>query len=151
AVPTRSCGAWAQRAPISGLPEMGIIDAQVWQARPARAFAQPTGSFVYDRSVLLSAPPQRPIQAGQDPRRCATEEPMLRISTLAVVAMAAVASLAGSPAAAQEPLKIGISIPMTGAGFNAVGRQIGAAVKLYMAQHGDTVVGRKIEVIMRDD
>ncbi len=76
---------------------------------------------------------------------------MMRRSILAVAAMAAFASLAVRPAAAQEPLKIGISIPMTGAGFNAVGRQIGAAIKLYMAQHGDTVAGRKIEVIMRDD
>ena len=76
---------------------------------------------------------------------------MLRISTLAVVATAVSASLTASPAAAQEPLKIGISIPMTGAGFNAVGRQIGAALKLYMAQHGDTVAGRKIELIVRDD
>jgi len=76
---------------------------------------------------------------------------MLRISTLAVVAAATLASLTGNPAAAQEPLKIGISIPMTGAGFNAVGRQIGAALKLYTAQHGDTVAGRKIELIVRDD
>ena len=30
-------------------------------------------------------------------------------------------------------LKIGISMPMTGAGFNAVGRQLQAALKLYMA------------------
>ena len=76
---------------------------------------------------------------------------MLRIWTLAVVATAIWTSLVGNPAAAQEPLKIGISIPMTGAGFNAVGRQISAAIKLYMAQHGDTVAGRKVEVIMRDD
>jgi branched-chain amino acid transport system substrate-binding protein len=75
---------------------------------------------------------------------------MVRRSTLAAVAALAAASLA-DPAAAQEPLKIGISIPMTGAGFNAVGRQIGAAVKLYMAQHGDTVAGRRIELIIRDD
>jgi branched-chain amino acid transport system substrate-binding protein len=76
---------------------------------------------------------------------------MVRISTLAAVASLAAASLAANPAAAQEPLKIGFSIPMTGAGFNAVGRQLSAAVKLYMAQHGDTVAGRKIELIIRDD
>jgi branched-chain amino acid transport system substrate-binding protein len=40
---------------------------------------------------------------------------------------------------------------MTGAGFNAVGREITAAVRLYMQQHGDTVAGRKIELIIRDD
>jgi hypothetical protein len=38
-----------------------------------------------------------------------------------------------------------------GAGFNAVGRQLQAALKLYMQQHGDTVAGRKIELIIRDD
>jgi branched-chain amino acid transport system substrate-binding protein len=76
---------------------------------------------------------------------------MVRTSTSAVVAGLAAAALTQNPAAAQEPLKIGLSIPMTGAGFNAVGRQIGAAVRLYMAQHGDTVAGRKIELIIRDD
>ena len=40
---------------------------------------------------------------------------------------------------------------MTGAGFNAVGRQLAAAIKLYVEQHGDTVAGRKIEIILRDD
>ena len=40
---------------------------------------------------------------------------------------------------------------MTGAGFNAVGRQLKAAIQLYMQQHGDTVAGRKIELTMRDD
>jgi branched-chain amino acid transport system substrate-binding protein len=76
---------------------------------------------------------------------------MVRTSTSAAVAALAAAALGQPPAAAQEPLKIGISIPMTGAGFNAVGREITAAVRLYMQQHGDTVAGRKIELIIRDD
>jgi len=75
---------------------------------------------------------------------------MSRTSIFAIMAIA-LAPLATEPASAQEPLKIGISIPMTGAGFNAVGRQITAAMRLYMAQHGDTVAGRKIELIIRDD
>jgi len=54
-------------------------------------------------------------------------------------------------AAADTPLKMGISMPLTGAGFAAVGRQAGTAIKVYMAQHGDTVAGRKIEVTVRDD
>src|SRR5262249_4360755 len=33
----------------------------------------------------------------------------------------------------------------------AVGKQINAGVRLYMAQHGDMVAGKKIEVLMRDD
>jgi branched-chain amino acid transport system substrate-binding protein len=72
---------------------------------------------------------------------------MLRKSIMA----AALALLAAGHAAAQDVIKVGMSIPMTGAGFNAVGRQISAAVKLYMQQHGDTVAGKKIELIMRDD
>lgn len=54
-------------------------------------------------------------------------------------------------AAADTPLKMGISIPMTGAGFAAVGRQAITAMKLYMQQHGDTVAGRKIQLTIRDD
>ena len=76
---------------------------------------------------------------------------MLRRTVLkGMAATAAGGSLARS-AAADTPLKIGISIPLTGAGFNAVGRQLQAALKLYMQQHGDTVAGRKIELIIRDD
>ena len=33
-------------------------------------------------------------------------------------------------AKAQDVLKIGVCIPMTGAGFNAVGRQLSSAIKL---------------------
>jgi branched-chain amino acid transport system substrate-binding protein len=72
--------------------------------------------------------------------------------------MAAVAALAPFAAghvlaqdSVKDTVKVGLSIPMTGAGFNAVGRQINAAVRLYVAQHGDTVAGRKIELIVRDD
>ncbi len=54
-------------------------------------------------------------------------------------------------AAAETPLKIGMSLPLTGAGFNAVGRQLQAALKLYMEQHGDTVAGRQIQLTIRDD
>ena len=54
-------------------------------------------------------------------------------------------------AAADTPLKMGISIPLTGAGFAAVGRQATTAIKLYMQQHGDTVAGRKIQITIRDD
>jgi branched-chain amino acid transport system substrate-binding protein len=54
-------------------------------------------------------------------------------------------------AKAQDVLKIGICIQMTGAGFNAVGRQLSSAIKLYVEQHGDVVAGRRIEILMRDD
>ena len=53
-------------------------------------------------------------------------------------------------AEAQTPFKIGLVLPMTGPS-GSTGKQIDAAVKLYMQQHGDTVAGRKVEVIVRDD
>jgi branched-chain amino acid transport system substrate-binding protein len=66
--------------------------------------------------------------------------------------MAAVAALAlmSSTAAAQETVKIGLVLPMTGQQAST-GKQIDAAVKLYQAQHGTMVAGKKIEVILKDD
>ena len=55
--------------------------------------------------------------------------------------------LARPALAAKTPLKIGCSLPLTGAGFTAVGRELTGALKVYMQQHGDTVAGRKIELI----
>ncbi|APW44570.1 ABC transporter substrate-binding protein [Rhodoferax saidenbachensis] len=49
-----------------------------------------------------------------------------------------------------EPFRIGLILPMTGP-FASTGVQINAAVKLYMAQNGSTVAGRKVEVILKDD
>jgi len=58
---------------------------------------------------------------------------MLRRTMLKGVAACAVAGVLARPAGAQEVLKMGISIPMTGAGFNAVGRQLAAAIKLTLS------------------
>jgi branched-chain amino acid transport system substrate-binding protein len=56
----------------------------------------------------------------------------------------------GGAAWAQEPVKIGLILPMTGP-FASTGRQIEAAAKLYMQQHGDTVAGKKVQLIIKDD
>ncbi|MGY4827364.1 ABC transporter substrate-binding protein [Sphaerotilaceae bacterium SBD11-9] len=48
------------------------------------------------------------------------------------------------------PFKIGFILPMTGQSAST-GRQIEAAAKLYMAQNGSTVAGRKVELIIKDD
>ncbi len=66
--------------------------------------------------------------------------------------MAAVAALVllSSGAMAQQTVKIGLVLPMTGQQAST-GKQIDAAVKLYVAQHGTTVAGKKIEVILKDD
>ena len=76
---------------------------------------------------------------------------MLRRTMLKGVAACAVVGVLARPAGAQEVLKMGISIPMTGAGFNTVGRQLASAIKLYVEQHGDVIAGRKIDIILRDD
>ena len=51
---------------------------------------------------------------------------------------------------AQEAFKIGLILPMTGQSAST-GKQIEAAARLYMAQNGNTVAGRKIELIVKDD
>lgn len=58
--------------------------------------------------------------------------------------------LAAGSAGAQEAVKIGLILPMTGP-FASTGRQVEAGVRAYMALHGDTVAGKKIELVLRDD
>jgi branched-chain amino acid transport system substrate-binding protein len=67
-----------------------------------------------------------------------------------VLAAAAVSALALMPAHAADTVKIGLILPMTG-GQASTGKQIDNAIKLYMQQHGDTVAGKKIEIILKDD
>jgi branched-chain amino acid transport system substrate-binding protein len=76
---------------------------------------------------------------------------MRRRTMLKGMAATALSGIAVRRARADTVLKMGISMPLTGAGFAAVGRQAGTAIKLYMQEHGDTVAGRKIEVTVRDD
>lgn len=52
--------------------------------------------------------------------------------------------------AQQAPFKIGFLAPLTGP-FAATGWQMEQGVRLYMAQNGTTVAGRKIELIVKDD
>ncbi|MEA2837366.1 MAG: branched-chain amino acid transport system substrate-binding protein [Bradyrhizobium sp.] len=72
------------------------------------------------------------------------------IRTKMVVLAAAAVALMSPTVQAQDAVKIGLILPMTG-GQASTGKQIDNAVKLYMQQHGDTVAGRKIEVILKDD
>ena len=69
-----------------------------------------------------------------------------------ILQAAAAAALLAMPSAswAQDTVKIGLILPMTGQQAST-GKQIKAAVDLYMAQHGNTVAGKKIEVILKDD
>jgi len=69
-----------------------------------------------------------------------------------VLAATAALGLLLAPGAgwAQDSVKIGLILPMTGQQAST-GKQISAAVRLYQQEHGDTVAGKKVEVIVKDD
>lgn len=63
---------------------------------------------------------------------------------------AAVALAAGASAAqAEDTVKIGVILPFSGQ-FAHPGTQLDNGIKLYMQEHGDTVAGKKIEIIRKD-
>ncbi len=67
-----------------------------------------------------------------------------------LAAACAAGALATAGGAQAQDVKIGFILPMTGQ-QQSTGKQEAAAAKLWMAQHGDTVAGKKIELIIRDD
>ena len=74
---------------------------------------------------------------------------LLRASAAAAIALST--GLAVLPAVAQDNVfKIGLVLPMTGQQATT-GRQIEAAARLYMAQNGDMVGGKKVQLIIKDD
>ena len=68
----------------------------------------------------------------------------LSASALAVMALSSAAVLAQD-----NTFKIGLVLPMTGQQAST-GRQIEAAAKLFMAQNGDTVAGKKVQLNLSD-
>jgi branched-chain amino acid transport system substrate-binding protein len=70
------------------------------------------------------------------------------------IGVAALAGLfavfAGGGAHAEDVVKIGLVQSMTGP-FNTVGKAAVNGARLYIQQHGDTVAGKKIELIVKDD
>jgi branched-chain amino acid transport system substrate-binding protein len=75
-----------------------------------------------------------------------TKESVMRTAGLAAACILSCLQ----PSAAQDAVKIGFSVPLTGA-FAENGKQMLAAAKLFMEQKGTTVAGRRIELITRDD
>jgi branched-chain amino acid transport system substrate-binding protein len=73
---------------------------------------------------------------------------MLRTFMPALAGLAAL-GLAGA-AQAQDTVKIGLILPMTGAS-STTGTQQQAAAKLFMQLNGSTVAGKKVELIVKDD
>lgn len=67
--------------------------------------------------------------------------------TAAAIALGCVLT---APALAQETIKIGLVLPLTGQ-LGTIGKQILWGARLYVHQNGDTVAGKKIELIVKDD
>ena len=65
-------------------------------------------------------------------------------------AVAVAAGLMPRFALAADPIRIGLILPMSGP-FASTGRQIDTAVRLYQQKYGDSVAGRKVEVLLKDD
>jgi branched-chain amino acid transport system substrate-binding protein len=74
---------------------------------------------------------------------------MFKKLTAAALATFAIAGLT-TPTLAQDTVKVGLILPMTGP-FTSTGKQILGAVKLYMQEHGATVAGKKVEIVLKDD
>jgi branched-chain amino acid transport system substrate-binding protein len=64
--------------------------------------------------------------------------------------LALTASLLATASRAEDTIKIGLIISYSGQ-FADTGIQMDNGIKLYMKQHGDTVAGKKIELIRKDN
>src|SRR5271167_1647212 len=74
----------------------------------------------------------------------------MKFKNFLLAASAATAIAAAAGAAQAQDVKIGLILPMTGQ-QQSTGKQEAAGAKLYMQQNGDTVAGKKIELIIKDD
>ncbi|HKU87551.1 MAG TPA: ABC transporter substrate-binding protein [Casimicrobiaceae bacterium] len=70
-------------------------------------------------------------------------------TSLRVLGTFLLGALLSSAALAQDTIKVGVIAEFSGP-FADYGAQIEAGMKAYMKQHGDTVAGKKIELITRD-
>lgn len=68
----------------------------------------------------------------------------------AATALAPVLDPVGGFAQQGPPLKIGLVFSFSG-GNTTIGKLTDAALKAYMNRHGDTIAGRKVQIIQRDD
>jgi branched-chain amino acid transport system substrate-binding protein len=70
-------------------------------------------------------------------------------TTLRTIAVVCAAAMTTFSAQAEETIKIGLIAPFSGA-FAIYGKQMENGMRAYMKQHGDTVAGKKIEILVRD-
>jgi len=75
---------------------------------------------------------------------------MQKRNFLNVVAGVGLAAISGLVLAQDNSFKVGLILPMSGP-FAATGKQLESAARLYMAQNGDMVAGRKLVLIVKDD
>jgi branched-chain amino acid transport system substrate-binding protein len=74
----------------------------------------------------------------------------LKITCAAALAICGVSALNPATAAAEgNVIKVGMIVEMTGA-FSDFGRHLVNGAKAYMQQHGDTVAGKKVVLIVKD-
>src|SRR5690606_2125393 len=72
----------------------------------------------------------------------------MRFTTVLLTAAMSLGVAASAHAA--DDRKIGFVLPMSGP-HASYGLQILNGAKLYMQQHGDTVAGRKVQILVKDD
>ena len=66
-----------------------------------------------------------------------------------IIAIVSAALFGAAGASAQETIKVGLVAEFSGP-FARYGTQMHNGIKAYMKQHGDTVAGKKVEIILRD-
>ena len=74
----------------------------------------------------------------------------MRIMSAIAAVLLAMMCPGSSPGAAQDAVKIGLIVPLTGP-FTSTGKQLVAGARLYMQLHGDQAAGKKIQLIIKDD
>ncbi len=75
---------------------------------------------------------------------------LVRKRTVAGLVAIGFIACAADKTLAQDTVKIGLILPMTGP-QQSTGAQVAAAARLYMQQHGNIVAGKRIEVVLKDD
>lgn len=75
---------------------------------------------------------------------------MTKRNFFSTIVMLGCALLVKAAWAQDGTFKVGLILPMSGP-FAATGKQLESAARLYVAQHGDTVAGQKVVLIVKDD
>lgn len=75
---------------------------------------------------------------------------LLRAGVRAAAAAALTLGLGSTAFAQDNSFKVGLILPLTGP-FASTGKQLEAAARLYIAQNGDSVGGKKLQLIVKDD